>query len=145
VSALMRLSLVSSHSIDSSSESEFVLVHARAMPICLDEAPLSSGPSITHQVGNGITAPVVKRKVEPQFPEAARHQMGRGTFVLVVVQATIAREGCVRNVRLVVQSPYGDLNGAALMALAQWLFEPGRMGGVPVDVLFNLTINFRVP
>ena len=91
-----------------------------------------------------MTAPVVKRRVEPEFPESARGAMGGGTNVLVILRSVITREGCVRAVDLLVQSPYPELNVAALKALAQWTFEPGRLRGEPVDVVFNLTVNFRV-
>jgi len=145
VSTLMRLSLASTDSIAAPrATGDLLLVHVRGTPICLDEGPPSPTPSVTRVAGDGVTAPVVKRKVEPQFPEAARRQMGAGHYVIVVVQATISKEGCVRNLRLVQQAPFADLNTAALIALAQWRFEPGRSGGVPVDVLFNLTINFRI-
>jgi TonB family protein len=64
--------------------------------------------------------------------------------VLIIVRSIITREGCVRAIDLVLQSPFPELNAAALMAIAQWTFEPGRMHGEPVDVEFNLTVNFRV-
>ena len=28
--------------------------------------------------------------------------------------------------------------------LAKWTFTPGTLDGVPVDVLFNITVNFEV-
>jgi outer membrane biosynthesis protein TonB len=55
----------------------------------------------------------------------------------------ISTEGCVRSVHLLLQSPYPELNGAAVMALSQWTFVPGRFEGRPVDVIFNLTVNFK--
>jgi protein TonB len=100
--------------------------------------------SSVHQIGGEVTAPIVKRRVEPQFPESARRAMGGGTSVLIIVRSIVAREGCVRAIDLVLASPFPELNAAALMAIAQWTFEPGRLHGEPVDVEFNLTVNFRV-
>ena len=31
-----------------------------------------------------------------------------------------------------------------MLAVSQWKFAPGRLAGEPVDVIFNLTINFKV-
>jgi len=145
VTALMRLSLVTPSSIESSLKSEnILLVHGRKRPPCLDEPPLTAASATLHQVGGEVTAPVVKNRVEPQFPESARRAMGSGTNVMVIVRCIITPEGCVRAVQLISQSPYPELNGAALQAIAQWTFEPGRLHGQPVDVEFNLTVNFMV-
>jgi len=146
VTALMRLSLATPSSIDASLKSEnILLVHARKQPTCLDEASLAtSAESSVHTVGGEVSTPIVKHRVEPHFPESARRAMGGGTNVLVIVSSIISREGCVRAINLLLQSPYPELNGAALQAIAQWTFEPGRLHGVPVDVHFNLTVNFLV-
>jgi len=50
----------------------------------------------------------------------------------------------MRNIRLVEQSPYPELNTAAILTLAQWRFAPGMRNGEPVDVLFTLTVRFSV-
>jgi TonB family protein len=146
VTALMRLSLATPSSIDAALKSEnILLVHARKQPPCLDEATLAtSTESSVHMIGGDVTAPIVKHRVEPHFPESARRAMGGGTNVIVIIRCIITREGCVRAVNLLLQSPYPELNGAALQAIAQWTFEPGRLHGVPVDVEFNLTVNFLV-
>jgi TonB family protein len=146
VTALMRLSLATPSSIDAALKSEnILLVHARKQPPCLDEATLAtSTESSVHMIGGDVTAPIVKHRVEPHFPESARRAMGGGTNVIVIIRCIITREGCVRAVNLLLQSPYPELNGAALQAIAQWTFAPGRLHGVPVDVEFNLTVNFLV-
>jgi TonB family protein len=146
VTALMRLSLVTPSSIDSPLNSgTILLVHARKQPACLDEAPLgATANSSVQQIGGQVTAPIVKRRIEPRFPESARIAMGSGTNVLIIVRCIITRDGCVRAIDLVLQSPFPELNAAALMAIAQWTFAPGRMRGEPVDVEFNLTVNFKV-
>jgi TonB family protein len=146
VTTLMRLSLATPSTIDAPLKSEnILLVHARKQPACLDEAPLAaSATSTVFRVGGNVTAPVVKHRVEPLFPESARRAMGGGTNVIVILSCVITGEGCVRSVNLLLQSPYPELNGAALQAISQWTFEAGRLGGVPVDVVFNLTVNFLV-
>jgi len=145
VTTLMRLSLATPPTIDAALKSEnILLVHARQQPACLDEEPLATaGTSGALRVGGRVTSPKVKHRVDPQFPESARRAMGGGTNVIVTLECVITREGCVRSVNLLVQSPYPALNGAALQAISQWTFEPGRLDGVPVDVRFILTVNFR--
>jgi TonB family protein len=145
VTTLMRLSLATPPTIDAPLKSDnILLVHARKQPACLDEPPLTSASSALHRVGGNVTAPVAKHRVEPYFPPSARRAMGSGTNVIIIMECVITREGCVRSVNLLLQSPYPELNGAALQAVSQWTFEPGRLDGVPVDVQFNLTVNFLV-
>jgi TonB family protein len=145
IATLMRLSLVSPSSIETPlATGNILLVHGRKQAPCLDEAPLgATTSSMTHQVGGKVSPPVVKHRQEPWFSESARRAMGRATTVIVTIRCIISRDGCVRAVRLVKQSPFSDLNGAAVQAIAQWTFEPGRLGGEPVDVEFRLTVNFK--
>ncbi len=144
VTTLMRLSLVTPSSLDVPMEaSHILLVHGFKQPPCLDEAPLDASTGSPRYVGGEITAPIVKRRKEPEFPLSARRAMVGSASVSVVLRCIISRDGCVRAVQLVRQSPYPDMNGAALMAISQWTFEPGRLRGVPADVIFLLTVNFR--
>jgi TonB family protein len=144
ITTLMRLSLATPSSIDAPLKSEnIVLVNARNHPPCLNESPLGAATtSSVFRVGGEVSAPIVKHRVDPQFPEAARRKMSAGSSV-VIAAAIVTREGCVRAVNLLSQSPFPELNGAALEALSQWTFEPARLHGEPVDVEFSLTINFR--
>jgi TonB family protein len=144
VTTLIRLSLATPASLDVPMETNNVLlVHGFRQPPCLDEGPLEVLNGAPRYAGGEITSPIVKRRIEPQFPLAARRAMAGSAMVTVVLRCIISRDGCVRSVQLVRQSPYPDMNGAALMAISQWTFEPGRLRGVPVDVIFLLTVNFR--
>ncbi|HUJ15784.1 MAG TPA: energy transducer TonB [Thermoanaerobaculia bacterium] len=102
------------------------------------EAPDAAGPLVAGAGGAG--SPVVLHRVEPLFPPfALRAHMG-GT---VVLQCIIDKTGHVRDVR-VVRSSFGAFEQPAIDAVEQWLFAPGRLNGQPVDVLFQLTVNFQV-
>jgi TonB family protein len=144
VMALMRLSLATPGSIDAPlTTSNILLVHTRNQPACLDEAPLTATSfSTPHQVGGEVTRPIVKHRQEPHFPESARRTMGVNSVVVVIARCIISRDGCVRAIQLVKQSPFPEVNSAAILALSQWTFEPGRLRGEPVDVVFSLTVNF---
>lgn len=145
ITALMRLSLATPSSIQApQATGNILLVSGRNQQPCLDEAPLSSATASTiHQIGGKVTAPRVKHRQEPQFPESARRAMGPATNVIVILRCVISHNGCVRAVQLIKQSPFPELNAAALFAVGQWTFEPGRLESEPVDVEFNLTVNFK--
>lgn len=146
LSALMRLSLATTSSINASLTTGNVLLIHSDGKACLDESPLAlAGSEQVRDVGGEVTAPHKKFAPDPDFPEKARRSMGGATNVRVIVRSVISHNGCVRALQLVSQSPYPDLNTAALIALSRWTFEPGRYRGKPVDVTFYLTVNFLVP
>jgi TonB family protein len=55
----------------------------------------------------------------------------------------IDRTGAVKSVAVLKPLPHG-LAGAAIDAVKQWTFAPGTLNGKPVDVIFNLTVNFKL-
>ncbi len=145
LAALFRMSLATPTSLRSPLGGPVVVVKADGAHPCLDEALPDQAEHLV-RVGGAVKAPIVKKRVEPQFPVEARRLMGglgRTASVAVVIEMVISREGCVRNLRLLKQSPYPAMNGAALEAASQWTFVPGYLEGKPVDVIFNLTVNFR--
>jgi TonB family protein len=108
---------------------------ARVLP---DAEPLPEG---VFRVGEDVKAPVVISRVEPLYPEVARKARIAG---IVILETIIDTNGNVREARVLKPLPFG-LDQAALDAVRQWKFRPGTRHGEPVDVLFNLTINFRLP
>lgn len=145
IDTLLRLSFATNTSLLSPLTGPVLLVRPARAALCLDEAVPEPGvfPMLL-RAGKTADAPKVKKRVEPNFPDTARRNMGEGRNVLVILECVISREGCVRSIRFLTQSPYPELNGAAIMAISQWEFLPGRENGKPVDVIFNLTINFKV-
>lgn len=91
------------------------------------------------RVGGDVKAPVVMQRVEPLFPEEARKARVAG---IVILEAIIDREGNVKDAYVLKPLPFG-LSEAAVDAVKQWKFRPGTLNGQPVDVVFNLTVNFR--
>jgi TonB family protein len=55
----------------------------------------------------------------------------------------IDKSGAVRDVKVLKGLPFG-LDQAAADAVRRWRFRPGTLNGQPVDVLFNLTVNFKL-
>lgn len=144
LSTLFRLSLAETTSFRSQLKSEHVVVKASGASLCLDAAsPESqSGETTPLMVGGAVKAPVSTRRVDPIFPDDARKAM-KGASVSVVAECVITRAGCLRNIQLIQQSPFPSINGAVILALSQWKFKPGTLNGKPVDVLFELTVNFK--
>jgi TonB family protein len=142
IDTVLRLSMATNTSLRSGFTGPVLLVGSARTPMCLDEALPELAATSTFRVGGGIQAPKVIKRVEPQFPASARLQMGSGYNVIVIVECVISKDGCVRSLRVLSQSPYPELNGAALVALSQWKFRPGYLDGKPVDVIFNMTTNF---
>jgi len=93
-----------------------------------------------YRVGGEVKAPVVVYKVEPVYPEEARRERVSG---IVIIEALIDRTGAVKDIKVLKPLPFG-LSEAAVDAVKQWVFKPGTLDGQPVDVLFNLTVNFKL-
>jgi protein TonB len=90
--------------------------------------------------GGEVRAPEILRRVEPQYPEAARKARIEGT---VILDAVIAATGKVEEVR-VIRSAGKLLDDAAAEALRRWTYRPATLNGRSVRVLLTVTVDFRV-
>jgi hypothetical protein len=124
---------------------DVVLAHAAGDALCLDEDPPSNDAVLPlSRTGREVVAPVKIHSVDPVFPVQTRRAMGPGGTSMIILEAVITKHGCVRSVRPLAQSPFGELNGAAIYAMSQWKFSPGLLNGRPVDVIYNLTVRFKL-
>jgi TonB family protein len=98
------------------------------------------GVGRAYRVGDGVAAPKVVRKVEPQYPEALRHQGLSATVVLRVVISSDGKIGSALIERIDGQPAFG---AAAIEAVRQWEFKPGMKDGQPVNVEATIEMNFR--
>jgi protein TonB len=101
----------------------------------------NGGAGMVYRPGvGGVSAPVLLRKVDPEFSEDARKAKFSGTVSLNV---TIDVAGHPRNIRIVRSISMG-LDEKAIEAVTQWFFKPGTKDGKPVavsalvDVMFHL-------
>lgn len=101
-------------------------------PVEPDDTPLPPG-------GN-VLAPILIHQVDPVYPEAMRraHQEG-----LVVLEAIIGRDGSIEETR-VVAATNALFEEAALRAVRQWRYRPGRLSDQPVRVILKVTVSFRL-
>ena len=143
IDTLIRISFANNTSLRSAFSGPVLLAHSHRSTLCLDENQPAWGFDSTFRVGGSVQPPKVKKRVEPHFPDSAIEAMGAGRNVFVLVESVISSTGCVRSMRILEQSPFPAMNGAALMALSQWTFTPGAVDGKPVDVIFNMLFNFK--
>jgi len=92
------------------------------------------------RVGGDVKAPVVSHRVEPRYTAEAKASRISGVVILELV---IDREGNVRDAKVLKPLPLG-LDEMAIVAVKQWKFRPGTLDGEPVDVIFNITMNFKL-
>jgi len=82
---------------------------------------------------------LVRKKVPPQYPEAAKKAHIQG---VVVLEATISKVGDVENLRVVSGDPM--LVPPAVEAVKEWKYKPYRVNGEPVEVKTKVTVNFTL-
>ena len=92
------------------------------------------------KVGNGVSAPVLTSKQEPEYSEDALAAKWTGTVLLGVI---IGTDGLAHDMTLLKSVGFG-LDEKAAEAVSQWQFKPGTRGGVPVPVQATIEVNFRL-
>jgi periplasmic protein TonB len=80
------------------------------------------------------------QKVPPNYPEQA---LKAGLQGPVVLQAWIARDGTIRELKLIRGSFL--LGQAAYKAVRQWRYQPYLLNGRAVEAQTYVTIDFRLP
>jgi TonB family protein len=115
------------------------ILFAAAMSSAQDtkDAPAPAGP---YKVGNGISPPRLRFKVEPEYSQEARRSRLEGTVMLRIVVGT---DGKARDLRVLRSLGLG-LDENAIAAVSNWQFEPGVKDGQPVNVIAQIEVNFRL-
>jgi protein TonB len=90
--------------------------------------------------GSGVEPPRLLREVKADYTDEARRSNIEGEVELEIV---VRRDGTVGDVK-VIRGLRGGLNERAIQAVRQWRFAPGRMKGVPVDVVVEVGVEFRL-
>jgi len=91
-------------------------------------------------VGNGVTAPELISKIEPEYSEEARKARFSGSVLLSVI---INTDGKAEEIHVVRGVGLG-LDEKAIEAVQKWRFKPGKNKGVPVKVRAEIEVNFRL-
>jgi len=85
-----------------------------------------------------MEAPQRTRRRDPERP-AIVNELGEA---IAELEVAIDVDGVVRQPRI-VRSPAPSVSYAALEAIKQWRFRPGKMEGKPMPVIFRITFNFH--
>jgi TonB family protein len=101
------------------------------------QAPLPEG---VYRVGNGVTQPSVISKTDPEYAEEARIAKMAGT---VKVSALVGVDGTAQDVHVTKSAGLG-LDEKAVEAVGTWRFKPGEKNGMPVPVMVDIEVNFRL-
>jgi len=102
---------------------------------------LKTHPFAASAASGSILSPKVVKRVEPLYPAGAR---AFGVSGIAIFACVIDKNGSLRDIAMKKGLPAPTLSYMAMEALRQWKFEPGTIDGKPVDVLFNLTINYKL-
>jgi protein TonB len=90
-------------------------------------------------ISSGVMEGMLIVKVLPVYPVMAREMRVAGR---VELQATIARNGTIENLR-VVDGP-ALLQAAAVEAVRQWRYRPYLLNGDPVEVETTINVDFKL-
>ena len=102
-------------------------------------APKATEPRPPVRIGGGLIAPAKTRHVAPLYPPVALASRREG---IVILEAVIAENGTVRDVRVLRSIPL--LDQAAVDAVRQWQFTPTLLNGEPVPIVMTVTVNFQL-
>lgn len=96
-------------------------------------------PSRPIPVGGAVGEPRKLHHVPPVYPAVARAARVSG---VVILEATIAKDGSVRDARILRSNAMFDQ--AAIDAVRQWRYTTPTLNGVPVDVTMTVTVRFTI-
>jgi protein TonB len=93
-----------------------------------------------YRPGSGITPPRLTHEERPHYTEAARRRGVEGSVVLEIV---VRSDGSVGDIR-VLRGVEAGLDQQAIAAVRQWRFDAAERFGTPVDVLVEVSVEFRL-
>ena len=91
------------------------------------------------RVSQGVSAGLLVRKVNPNYPPLARQARIQGQ---VILRAVISKDGSIEGLTLVSGHPM--LAPAAIDAVKQWKYKPYLLNGEPVEVETQVQVNFTL-
>ena len=94
-----------------------------------------------YRAGGAVSGPRLVKEIKPKYTSQALRNMTQGS---VVLEAIVTPDGCASQIRVIRSLDRGGLDEEAVAAVAQWRFEPGRLGATPVDVLVTIVVDFSI-
>ena len=125
----------------------FALAVQLALSSCSLQVPQSDETSVAEvrpkayrTSDEGVRAPRLIHKVEPDYTDQARDAKTEGMVVLAI---EVGPDGKAHNIQ-VLRSLNEGLDNNAIEAVRQWKFVPGMKDGEPVTVRANVEVNYRL-
>ena len=114
----------------------------------VEESAASAEPQAVEE-NKGVTLPGTLQMAYPRYrinpmvpyPGLARKRGQEGT---VILQVLINREGRVDDLEVKTTSGYGLLDRAAVSAVKNWSFEPGRKDGKKIAMWVRVPVTFQL-
>lgn len=109
--------------------------------IGIPDAPPDTSDTIARVGQVGVEPPVFTKRVQPSYPDRALKVKIQG---YVILEAILRRDGTVDDVKVLRGLGKGKFGfeDAAIAALKQWQFLPGKVNDRPADVRMTLKIDF---
>jgi periplasmic protein TonB len=92
------------------------------------------------KVGGGISAPEAISTPDPEYTEEARNAKIQGTCILALI---VDQQGHPRDIHIVRSLGHG-LDARAIEAVKQWVFQPAKKDGQPVNVQISVEVGFHL-
>ena len=99
------------------------------------------GGAASGEALSGLAHPLSGYQVKPRYPESARRAGAQGVTLL---KLRVLENGKVGEVQIERSAGHVDLDNAAVDAVKRWLFQPARMGTIPVAVWVLLPVKFEI-
>jgi len=88
-----------------------------------------------------VAYPDYEKSPELSYPPLAQQRGFQGKVMLKVM---VSKEGRVLRVVLVKSSGHTVLDRAAVKAVREWVFNPGKLNGVPIDMWVMVPVVYRL-
>jgi len=98
-----------------------------------------AGDETVYTLADDITPPRVTKQVNPQYSPGSRGVRIRGS---VLIETVVSSRGAPNKTH-VVRGLDKEIDAAAVDAVNQWLFAPGKKNGKPVAVRVQIEIQFH--
>ena len=77
----------------------------------------------------------------PEYPDLAKQMHQEG---MVILSVDVNKDGDPVSVVIIERSGFRLLDQAAIKAVKHWKFQPGQVGGIPVESAVTIPIRFRL-
>ncbi len=118
---------------------ERITVAAQGTPKTQALPKVAAGGPI--RVGGMVQPAQITRQVSPDYPEDLRTQGIEGT---VLLSAIISKDGAPTSLKVLQNGGNEEFATAAIDAVQQWVYQPTRLNGEPIDVLTTIQIDFTL-